>query len=848
MRTVHAVGSEFKQTRRIDRPLVFAIVMMICLVGAMGCSRFGSNGNLSQRRIPFPQQPLRQSSTPSDVAQATKSVAELTTNEVTKSLQKKAVDSRQSVENFRPRPPKLSDLPEAALFAQTKSDQPVIDNAAQAAFQQNSKDFNPAAEPPAQIFSQPVRESNRRSFSQPVTDGAANLQSSLATILPNNRVGESNRIDSSGTANDVSEKQPSSEFTNGSSATVTATRDQRDRSSQRILLLSDRSEAAGLASNIQQASAVEPAGVPAVKAIQGDFTKILTASSPLLPAPQVTSPTKVPYVEPPVDLIDARFKTTTAPKVDENLKGEVYSQSRPVKKTTPKEVPKISAVIDPKTNRGSQPVKENSVLSQLILEQTHNIGRDFKTDIAELKTPTLVQQDSGIKIDPSLGDQREELLNFSPQPIKKPEPATVVYQKKKAPFLMLPRISQTGTKINETRIASIKNNPIVAPWNRKDFEPVSKCSTCDGPDCHGCEIPPANQFAQSVPQIHSGRSLAPMAVEPNADHFPIERKNFGQVSFSSATLPLPQTVVGDADFIADTLGQEFIEQPVVVQSQNQSDVPPVGVDAVLKLNEVTWRSRLQQTIELVKDQLNNDIDSQTRTSMEVNLRLLDVLSRQMGDVAQEDRQFTESENQFWQHQLEAITSMLQTAELADVRDNDLLQHHTAHETLTHLRQAIAQLESLANLKISSGAFCTEVSGYGQFKLFPSDHFESGQKVLIYCEVENYSTIEHQNESQRTFHTKLRGSYAIYDSAGHAVQQAEFPVVEDVARRRRRDFYMHLPITIGDLAQGNYELHLLVEDLGGNKTASLTPPLAFRVAPKPQSNLQANFSSDSTLVR
>jgi len=228
--------------------------------------------------------------------------------------------------------------------------------------------------------------------------------------------------------------------------------------------------------------------------------------------------------------------------------------------------------------------------------------------------------------------------------------------------------------------------------------------------------------------------------------------------------------------------------------------------------------------------------------------LLDVLSRQMGDIAQEERTFTQSENYFWQHQLEAITSMLQTSELTDDKANDLMKHHTAHETLVHLRQAIAELESLANLKVVSGAFCTEVSGYGQFKTFVSDVFDSGQKVLLYCEVENYNSPEQSSDSGATFHTRLRGSYAIYDASGHAVQQAEFPVVEDIARRRRRDFYMHLPITIGDLSNGDYELHLLVEDLGGNKTASLTPPLVFTISSNDNFDLQARSQDDGHLVR
>jgi len=442
-----------------------------------------------------------------------------------------------------------------------------------------------------------------------------------------------------------------------------------------------------------------------------------------------------------------------------------------------------------------------------------------------------------------------EVTKVLPEVTKvQPEAAPIVYQTKKGPFLMLPRAKKAIPEVSETRIASSKQSGFLPTIDKSEFVPVKKCVTCDLPDCSGCSIPSENQFSQSAPAIRNRRSLAPMAVEPTAEQATIEKQNFGQVAFSPEGLPLPEAIVNDAENIVASFNQQLPVKDEVVVTETPSDVPPVGVEAVMKLNAVTWRSRLQQTISLVKQQLDSDIDSETRTSLEINLRLMDVLSRQMADIAEEQPTFTHSENQYWQHQLEAITSMMRPSNLANGRDNDLLQHRTAHETLVHLRHAIAELESLANLKIGSGAFCTEVSGFGQFKTFASDAFKPGQKVLVYCEVENYNSVEQVADSGTTFNTRLRGSYAIYDSTGHAVQQAEFPVVEDIARRRRRDFYMHLPITIGDLSAGNYELHLLVEDLGGNKTASLTPPLIFTISPGGHFDLQAQVQGDGHLIR
>ena len=101
-------------------------------------------------------------------------------------------------------------------------------------------------------------------------------------------------------------------------------------------------------------------------------------------------------------------------------------------------------------------------------------------------------------------------------------------------------------------------------------------------------------------------------------------------------------------------------------------------------------------------------------------------------------------------------------------------------------------------------------------------------MLIYCEVENYMSNETIVDRSSGVHTKLRGSLAIYDQSGQAVQQSQYPIVDDVARKRRRDFYMYFPLQLNDLPAGQYNLVLTVEDLNGNKSASTEPAMTFTV--------------------
>jgi hypothetical protein len=149
--------------------------------------------------------------------------------------------------------------------------------------------------------------------------------------------------------------------------------------------------------------------------------------------------------------------------------------------------------------------------------------------------------------------------------------------------------------------------------------------------------------------------------------------------------------------------------------------------------------------------------------------------------------------------------------------------------LEHLREAISQLEKLVSLKVNHGTLCTEVRGFGQYKPFSSNEFRIGQPVLLYCEIENFCSIEEECSSgELDYRTRLKSSLVICREDGTVAQQAEFPVVEDIARNRRRDFYLYVPFTVGELPAGKYRAHLMVDDLQGRKQAVLDPPVEFTV--------------------
>lgn len=775
-------------------PKIF--ILFTCMlgvsIGSTGCSKLGSQGGLDHRKFPF-SNGTAQSAIESPLQRASKS-RQLRRDQVANRVPNNPVrEEVRDVQNVTARPPKLSAMPKMTMFAES-----VATDASQVSFeedvapakpdtaQKSQSAFDPTAEPPAQIFAQPVQTTTDQG---PTTRVASSR--TLTPMLFNPKTREVNDFQGSLRDSQASARvaPPVRKTTNPIQARKTI---------EPLLVVDEKSDA-----------------------------------PPVPPAP-----TRIAEIS-PFPEIPEMLPMEKAPDLDPVVSSEAFATNR--KTITP-----IQISTESNEQSMNTPVVDSTMGNHL-------------TDLQPLTTPTVVESDieitsnvennieaHGIKVDADLAGDFEAfpITPTAPTPTPPEEPETKIVESTIEPMVVkvaslppplpqvqpMPQLDPPSEGLLIQSIPEVEQNQVA----ESDFEPMpqpaKRCLTCDHDTCLGCELPETAVFAEQVPNFDPGRSIVPMPVDiASLDSTELIKQSFSNVTFSPTDLPLPNGI----DTSLDTSENQFVaaafEDTVDVEQTIQTDVPPVGVEALMKLNAVTWQSRLAQTVDLVEEQLNEqNIDSDTRTSLEVNLRLLDVLSRQMGDLVENQQQFSSSENQYWQDQLEAITSMLKVADPIDGRANELLRHHTAHETLTHLRNAVAHLESLANLRVVAGEFCTEVSGYGQFNPFAYNTFPVGQKVLVYCEVENFNSTPQDSETGVEYLTRLRGSYAIYNSSGHAVQQAEFPTLKDTARKRRRDFYMHLPITIGNLAAGNYELHLLIEDLGGNKTASLTPPLLFTV--------------------
>ncbi len=134
--------------------------------------------------------------------------------------------------------------------------------------------------------------------------------------------------------------------------------------------------------------------------------------------------------------------------------------------------------------------------------------------------------------------------------------------------------------------------------------------------------------------------------------------------------------------------------------------------------------------------------------------------------------------------------------------------------LPQLRSAVQHLsEASEQLDLRSLAFCTEILSYGQVKRFTNNRFEAGQRVILYCEVDNFVA----EQTADGYETELQGSYEIFDADGIKVASQVLPADRQLCDHYLRDYFiayqMHLP---GQLEPGEYRLELSMECVKGKK--------------------------------
>ncbi len=142
------------------------------------------------------------------------------------------------------------------------------------------------------------------------------------------------------------------------------------------------------------------------------------------------------------------------------------------------------------------------------------------------------------------------------------------------------------------------------------------------------------------------------------------------------------------------------------------------------------------------------------------------------------------------------------------------------QTIVQLRSAIEHLQESAKLEIRNVDFCTKIASFGNYEPFPNNVFRPGQPVMVYAEIENFSS---DRGSDGIYRTQLKSTIEIHKvtpQGSETIKTIDFKPTTDTCKNHRRDYYHSYELQIpAKAAAGSYALMLIVEDQFSKRVAT-----------------------------
>jgi hypothetical protein len=238
-----------------------------------------------------------------------------------------------------------------------------------------------------------------------------------------------------------------------------------------------------------------------------------------------------------------------------------------------------------------------------------------------------------------------------------------------------------------------------------------------------------------------------------------------------------------------------------------------------------WRQRLNEAIEALEAETPPSSNNPAEVAQHARLRMLYAVAGRREDAARPIPDASPATQQFVSKELQGLGSWLDVAEAADPAARTV-------EAKAALSEALAKLAETAPLLVRNATFCSEVLSFGCVKRFDKCEFFQDQNVLLYAELENFTS----EPIDKGFRTSLRSGYQIVDHLGQQVVWHEFAPTQDHCKSPRRDFFIAYRIRLPkQITPGKYSMRLLVQDTARQKSgqASLEFTVKEGKAEKPK---------------
>lgn len=204
----------------------------------------------------------------------------------------------------------------------------------------------------------------------------------------------------------------------------------------------------------------------------------------------------------------------------------------------------------------------------------------------------------------------------------------------------------------------------------------------------------------------------------------------------------------------------------------------------------------------------------------VHLRLLYLMAGQTESALRPIPGVPAADQEFWTQVLWGIHNYFDLHSIPNPTER-------ASQTISQFNSAILKLKERAPLVLRNAAFSRKIDGYGEFESYPHDEFAPGQRVLVYCEIDNYHS---DLTAEGIYRTRLTSTlqFLSEDDPENPVETKVYPVTEDFCRNHRRDYFHSYVVDIpARCIRGAYGLKLIVQDELSGKTGATLVPFAVR---------------------
>ncbi len=224
------------------------------------------------------------------------------------------------------------------------------------------------------------------------------------------------------------------------------------------------------------------------------------------------------------------------------------------------------------------------------------------------------------------------------------------------------------------------------------------------------------------------------------------------------------------------------------------------------LTQADWQTHLAAAIRSMETASAKGSASESDVAVQARLRMLYLLAGRRDDAMRPLPAAPKSTQEYWTSQVYGLATWMDADKTPDPA-------RRAAEAKRILTEAVNQLGNTALLTVRNLTFCSSVQYYGSFEAVKSPEFTTGQKVLLYAEVENFRT----EPSPKGFHTAVKFNWQIFDARGNRVGENVAATSEETSLTPKHEFFItkwfFLPAS---MPSGKYTLQFTVEDVLGKK--------------------------------